>query len=92
MGVCPALRLARRRFRLLGTPNIDDRSIDHVFDVGGVKFLDHLDAGAAVFRDLIHVGPLHQTQTDVGVPQAVKRPTLAFAVYLEVKLGKEGVE
>ena len=40
-------------------------------DVRRAIFLDHLDAGAAVLRDLADIGPFHQAQTDVCVPQAI---------------------
>src|SRR5260370_41863517 len=57
-----------------------------------VIFLDHLDAGAAVFGDLVDVGPFHQAQTDVGMTQAVGRTRPAFAVEPEIFFVKNGLE
>ena len=54
----------------------------------GVEFLDHLDAGAAVFGDLVDIGALHQAQADVGVPKAVGRARQAFAILLETLFDK----
>jgi hypothetical protein len=34
---------------------VDGGGIELVLEVGGVVFLDHLDAGAAILRDLINV-------------------------------------
>ncbi len=58
----------------------------------GVVLLDHFDASTAVLRDLVDVGSFHQAQTDIGVPQAVGGAAIAFAVKLEVKVGKNVVE
>jgi hypothetical protein len=60
--------------------------------VGSVVFLDHLDAGAAVLRDLINVCAYHKTQADVGVPQAVGRSGLSFPVFLDAFFAQDGVE
>src|SRR4029079_19524013 len=92
VGVLPSLRLSRPRFRRLGASHIDDRGIHHVLDVGGVELLDHLNAGTAILGDLINVGALHQAQADIGVPQTVEGPALAFAINLEVKFAEDGVE
>src|ERR1700743_563321 len=51
---CTRRRAFRVRFPLGTFParpvssDVDRRSIDHVLDMRGVEFLDHLDAGAAV--------------------------------------------
>ena len=60
--------------------------------MGGVVFLDHLNAGAAVLRDLINVRAFHETQADVGVPQAVGRAGLSFTVFLEAFFVQDRVE
>lgn len=60
-----------RMLGLSGAAHVDRRSIQHVLAVRRIVFLDHLDTGAAVFRNLIDVSTLHQPQTDIGMPQAV---------------------
>jgi hypothetical protein len=45
-----------------------------------IILFDHFHASGALFSDLVDIGTLHQAQTDVGVPQAVDRPRLAFTV------------
>ena len=50
--------------------------------MGGVKLLDHLDAGAAVFGDLIDVGAFHEVHTDVGMAKAVGHAPVPVAVEL----------
>src|ERR1700680_2667206 len=80
------LRLRRRLVRLFcfGAPYVDRGGVEAVLEVRGVVFLDHLDAGAAVFRDLVNVGAFQQAQADVGVPQAVGRAGLSLAVLLQI--------
>src|SRR5271157_1520928 len=75
-----------------GPPYVDRGGVETVLRVGGVIFLDHLDAGAAVLRDLINVRAFHETQADVGVPQAVGRAGLFFTVFLEAFFVEDGVE
>lgn len=58
------LWLSGRRF---GPTDIDGRRIKGTLDMRGVELLDHFDAGAAVFGDLVDVGTLHQPHTDVGM-------------------------
>ena len=60
--------------------------------MGGVVFLDHLDTGAAVLRDLINVRAFHETQADVGVPQAIGRAGLSLTIFLEAFFVQDGVE
>lgn len=60
--------------------------------MGGVVFLDHLDAGATVLRDLINVRAFHETQADVGVPQAIGRAGLSLTIFLEAFFVQDGVE
>ena len=50
----------------------------------GIVLFDHLNAGAAVFGDLVNVGPFHQAHADIGVTQAVGRAGFAVAVGLEI--------
>src|SRR5665213_2515383 len=74
------------------TPYVDRGGVETVLEVGCVVFLDHLNAGAAVLRDLINVRAFHETQADVGVPQAVGRAGLSFTVFLESFFVQDGVE
>lgn len=67
-------RLSRRRSF---TSHIDGCGIERGLDVGDVELLDHLDAGAAVFGDLVDIGALHQAQAYVHVPQAVSGAPVA---------------
>src|ERR1039458_1369442 len=73
-------------------PYVDRGGFETVLEVGRVVFLDHLYAGAAVLRNLIDVRAFHQTQADVGVPQAVRRAGLSLAVLLQIFLVKDRVE
>src|ERR1039458_3396046 len=89
------LLLFGRRLVLLfcfRAPYVDRGGVETVLEVGRVVFLDHLNAGAAVLRNLINVRAFHQTQADVGVPQAVGRAGLSFTVFLEVFFVQDGVE
>ncbi len=71
------LRLLEKRHEKTGRPtqpwpsNVDGRSVQMGLDMGSVEFFDYLDAGAAIFRDLVDIGSLHQTEADVCVPQAI---------------------
>jgi len=60
--------------------NIDSRGVERILEMDRVVLLNHLDAGTAVFCDLIDVGAFHQAHTDVGVAQAVSRARFAVAV------------
>src|SRR5216683_6468040 len=42
-------------------PYVDRGGVETVLEVGRVIFLDHLNAGAAVLRDLINVRAFHET-------------------------------
>lgn len=53
-----------------------------------VVLFDHLDAGAAVLRDLVDVCTIHQAHADVSVAQAVRTPPASFAVELQSELAK----
>ena len=79
-------------FLRLLPPNVDRRGVEAVLEVGSVVFLDHLDAGAAVLRDLINVRAFHETQADVSVPQAVGRAGLSLTIFLEAFFVQDGVE
>src|ERR1022692_3168527 len=80
-----------RLFRLR-PPYVDRGGVETVLEVGRVVFLDHLDAGAAVLRDLVNVRAFHETQADVGVPQAIGRAGLSLAVLLQIFLVQDCVE
>ena len=54
-------------------PYVDRRGVEHGLDVRGVEFLDHLDAGAAVFRALVDVRTLHEPEADVGCAGGCRR-------------------
>src|SRR5258708_36409105 len=88
------LWFGRRLVLLFGfrTPYVDRGGVEAVLEVGGVVFLDHLDAGAAVLRDLINVRAFHETKADVGVPQAIGRAGLSFTVFLEAFFVQDCVE
>jgi hypothetical protein len=73
-------------------PNMDGGCVEHRLDVGCVKFLDHLDAGAAVPGDLVDVRALHEAEADIGVPEAIARAHIAIAVELELKFVENGVQ
>ena len=60
--------------------------------MGCVKFLDHFNACAAVFCDLIDVRPFHQAQTDVGVPKAVGCATVSIPVKFKIKFVKNDAD
>ena len=46
----------------LGPHDVDRGGVEVRLDVRRVIFLNHLDAGAAVFGDLVDVRALHQAQ------------------------------
>src|SRR5438445_788395 len=73
-------------------PYVDRRSIEHRFDVSGVKFLDHLHAGPAVLGNLIDIGTLHQPEANIGVTQAVTGSDIAVAVALQLEFIENGVQ
>ena len=87
-----AVRIAPSSSDRFGLADIDRRGVEARFDVGGVVFLDHLDAGAAVLGDLVDVRAFHQAQADVGVAQAVGRARLSFAVDFQVFFVEDRVE
>src|ERR1035437_9774561 len=72
--------------------SVDRGGVKVVLEMGGVVFLDHLNAGAAVLRNLVNIRAFHQAQADVGVPQAVGRAGLSFTVFLEAFFVQDGVE
>ena len=52
-------------------------------DMRRVEFLDHLDAGATIFGDLIDVVTLHQPHANIGMAQAVGGARLFATVAFE---------
>src|SRR5258707_9223362 len=60
------------------------RGVDRIDEVRSIVLFDHFDARPAVLSDLVNVGALHETQTDVGVTQTVCRPRAAIPVFSEV--------
>jgi len=73
-------------------PYVDRGGVESVLEVGRVVFLDHFDTGAAVFRDLVNVRAFHETQADVGMPEAVSCAGLSVAVLLEAFFVEDCVE
>ena len=53
----PAFSLILQGFSLARLADIDGSSVERGLEVGGVVFLDHLDAGPAVLGDLTNVRP-----------------------------------
>lgn len=78
--------------RGLRLTDVDRRGIERALDMRSVEFLDHLDAGPAIFSDLIDVCPLHQPQAYICVPEAVGRSRIAVAVELQFGAGEQIVE
>ncbi len=72
--------------------NIDSGSIKSGLDVRRVEFLNHLDAGTTIFRNLIDVGAFHQSHTNIGVPQAVRRTRIAVAVAFQAGPVKHAIK
>lgn len=64
-GVYPQWSRTRLRDRPPGLADVDGGGVDHVLDVRRIVLLDHLDAGPAVFRDLVDVRALQQPMGDV---------------------------
>jgi hypothetical protein len=60
--------------------------------MGGVELFDHLDAGAAVFGDLVDVRAFHEAETNVGVAEAVGGSRAAFTIGSEVFLVEDRIE
>lgn len=61
--------------------------------MGGIEFLDHLDAGAAVLGQRVNVGPLHQAHANVCVPEAVGGSLVAVAIEFQLgaRRGDDGI-
>lgn len=72
--------------------HIDGGSIKRVLDVRCIEFLDHFHRRAAVLRNLIDVGPLHQPHANIGVAQAVGRARIAVPVELQLSARQHTVE
>src|ERR1700730_11349609 len=89
----PLLLGSRLVFLFCFRPSYVDRGgVEGVLQVGGVVFLDHLDTGAAVLRNLIYVRAFHETQADVGVPQAIGCSVLSLTIFLEAFFVQDSVE
>src|ERR1017187_9848435 len=73
-------------------PDVDRGGVKAVLEVGSVVFLDHLNAGAAVLRNLVYVRAFHETQADVGMPEAISSTGLSFAVFFEAFFVEDRVE
>lgn len=76
----------------LGPHDVDRSGVERGLDVRRVVFLDHLDASASVFGDLVDVGTLHQAQADVSMPQTVGGTGSAFAVKAKILFVEDGFE
>jgi hypothetical protein len=72
--------------------DVDGGGIECVLEMRRVEFLDHLDAGAAVLRNLIDVGAFHEAHADVGVAKAVGGAPVPVAVELEFGPSQNAVE
>jgi hypothetical protein len=75
-----------------GPHDIDCRGVEPGFQMGGIVFLNHLDARPAVFSNLIDIGTLQQPETNVCVPQAVGGSRSTVAVSAEFFFLKDCVE
>jgi hypothetical protein len=64
--------------------DVDRGGIKVRLDVRRIVFLNHLDAGAAVFGDLVDVRAFHEAQANVCMPQAVSRAWPAIAKALAI--------
>jgi hypothetical protein len=64
----------------LWADNIDGRRVECILDVRSVELLNHFDASAAVFGDLIDVSAFHQAHTDVRVAKTVGSAPIAVAI------------
>src|ERR1700722_14800180 len=64
--------------------HVDRGGVERVLEVRSVEFLDHLDARAAVLRDLVDVGAFEEAEADVGVPEAVCGALVAVAIDLKL--------
>src|ERR1039458_2556688 len=81
------LRLLR-----LGPHDVDRGGIKVRLDVRRIVFLDHLDAGAAVFGDLVDVRAFHEAETYICVPQAGSPARSFVAVKAEIFLFQNRLE
>ena len=64
--------------------HVDRGGVERVLEVRSVELLDHLDARAAVLRDLVDVGAFEEAEADVGVPEAVCGALVAVAIDLKL--------
>ena len=73
-------------------PNVDRGGVQHILDMRRIKFLDHLDAGAAVFGQGVDVCSIDQSKADVGVAKGVKCSDLPLTIELQIFLFENFVE
>ncbi len=79
-------------FRLfLCFPYVNSRGIQRVFEVRGIEFLDHLNAGPAVFGYLVNVRAFHQPEADIGMAEAVGRSDISIPVFFQFKFFQNAV-
>jgi len=71
------------RFASLRTTGVNGSSIEKVLNVRCIVLLDHLDRGAAVFGDVINIGPLREAKTNIAMPKAIHGPRMAIPVELQ---------
>jgi hypothetical protein len=72
--------------------DIDGRRVERVLDVSSIEPFDHLDAGAAVFGDLVYVCALHEAHANIGMAQAVGRARITLAIEFELRSLQQVVE
>ena len=80
------------RLLWFGPHDVDRGGVKIRLDMRRIVFLDYLDAGAAVFGDLVDVRAFHQAQTNICVPQAVRGARPAVAIDAEIFLVQNGLE
>ena len=78
--------------RQLRAADIDRRGVERVLDMRRIVLLDHFNAGAAVFGDLVDVGSFHEPHANVGMAQAVGRARIVIAIKLELRPRKNPIE
>ncbi len=76
----------------LGPSHVNRRRIECILNVGSIEFFDHFHAGPAIFSDLIDVGSFHQAHTNIGMSQAIGRPSVSRTVKLQIQLVQYPVE
>lgn len=72
--------------------NIDGASVDHVLNMCGIVFLDHLHTCSAVLCDLINICALKEAHRYICVPQAVECAGVSFSILFHIEFAKQRVE